>query len=173
MKTVTLYGTKAAGRVALVDDSDWELVSNYRWNVQEAIRVGARGNRHVAGPYAVTSMYPAGKIRTVLMHKLITGWPQTDHKNHDGLDNRRENLRAATHGQNMHNRRADIGACSSRYKGVTWHRQSGKWMARIQVDGQRLQLGMFDTELEAAVAYDAAARQAHGSFACANFSLTN
>jgi hypothetical protein len=171
--TVRLHGPKAAGRVALVDDGDYELVSNYRWYVKETEpRPGNRG----IGPYALTifkndplgRIAPDGRSHSLLMHKLITGWPKTDHHDHDGLNNQRYNLRPVTDQQNHFNRRGDIDT-SSRYKGVNWFKRKRKWRASIKVDGIAYRLGSFLSETEAATAYDAAAARKHGVYACLNF----
>jgi hypothetical protein len=162
MMTVPLRGAKAAGRVALVDDADYELVSPYRWWVLEERRPG----RKPYGPYAATSSGPGGA--PVLMHKMLTGWPRTDHVNHDGLDNQRPNLRPATQGQNMGNARPQAGR-TSQYKGVGWNRQCQKWQARIKVNYKGRHLGLFAAEEDAARAYDAAAVKEFGEFACLNF----
>jgi hypothetical protein len=100
------------------------------------------------------------------MHKLITGWPQTDHINHDGLDNRRGNLRPVTTIQNQQNRRPRAIA-SSKYKGVCRHRDR-KWLARICINGTQYHLGLFVTEEDAALAYNAAALEAFGEYAYLN-----
>jgi hypothetical protein len=163
MRTVTLCGTKAAGRVALVDDEDFELVSRHRWYVHETIRDG----RVTKGPYAFRQ---AGTKRTrrtnLFMHTLITGYALVDHRDHDGLNNQCENLRDATVVQNHANRLKQPGS-SSLYKGVSWHAHTGKWRSYISIDNRHRHLGLFITE--AAVAYDAAALNLHGEFALLNF----
>lgn len=164
MKTVPLHGKKAAGRVVLVDDEDYDLVMQYRWYVWEFKREGARTN----GPYAVTVVYGGGSQQSIFMHKLITGYPMTDHVDHDGLNNQRSNLRPATRPQNMHNRQAAIRG-ASRYKGVCWVKKRGHWRADIRKDGKKVYLGAFATEEAAARAYDDAARVIHGSYALLNF----
>ena len=136
----------------------------YRWNVKEETR---KGRPH--GPYAVAAYTVAGRMRIMYMHKLITGWPRTDHKNHNGLDNRRENLRPATHTQNQQNTRPRVIVGTSRYKGVCWSKRERKWRAVIKFAGVQRHLGYFADEEDAARAYDAAARKYHGEFACLNF----
>lgn len=74
-----------------------------------------------------------------------------DHINQDKLDNRIENLREATHSQNSRNKK---GRGRSKYRGVSWHSENDKWRARIKVNGKTIHLGLFDTEIEAAQAYD-------------------
>jgi hypothetical protein len=91
----------------------------------------------------------------------------TDHINHDGLDNRRSNLRPVTPAQSAANRRPQIGS-SSRYKGVQWSTRGRKWSAVINVAGRRRYLGLFVDEEEAALAYNAAVLEAYGDYAWLN-----
>jgi hypothetical protein len=166
MQTVQLYGKVAAGRVALVDDKDYELVMLYRWSV---IEVKQSGDRRPI-PYARAYVPAVGgqKRGSVTMHNLITGIIGVDHANGNSLDNRRSNLRAATQGENTGNKRKRLSA-SSQYKGVSWHKRTGRWRATIGAAGQRRHLGAFVSEIDAACAYDVAAREAYGEFACVNF----
>jgi hypothetical protein len=146
------------GLFALVDDSDLERVSGRKWWLTRAGRT----------TYALSRARGAdGRWHTITMHGLITGHPFVDHRNGDGLDNRRSNLRAATRTQNTQNSRAIRGK-SSRYKGVRWH-TNRKWQARIRVNGKPLHLGMFATEEDAARAYDKVARESFGEYAALNF----
>lgn len=145
------------GLVTLVDAADLPLVDR-RWS---------------AKPHGRT-VYAFARIdgHTVYLHRLLLGVTdrkvEVDHINHDGLDNRRSNLRVVTHGQNSTNRRAVSGA-SSRYKGVSWRPGIRKWHAQIALNGQKYHLGFFPDEAEAALAHDAAARELHGEFAFCNF----
>jgi hypothetical protein len=143
------------GEEILLDDADVPLVAGYRWAVH-----GRGRNR-----YAQSSRSGGG---TVYMHRLILDCEEADHVNGHGLDNRRANLRAATHSQNMANARIQEGR-SSRYKGVTWDRYRSCWVASITVDYRRRDLGHYDVEDDASRAYDAAAREAWGEFARLNF----
>jgi hypothetical protein len=113
------------------------------------------------------------------MHRVILAAPngvEVDHRSGDGLDNRRANLRLATHAQNHQNRTRKILGCTSRHKGV--HMHCGRWQARIAdgpvVDGhaKRRSLGHFDSEDAAGRAYDAAALVSFGEFASLNFPIT-
>ncbi len=158
MKTVSLHGAKAAGRVALVDDEDYGLVMQYRWRVWEF-------PERNQGPYAQAVVGTGRGAPNAYMHKLITGWPMTDHEDHDGLNNQRCNLRPATHGQNRANQ-LPIRRRISEFKGVT--PRYGRWAAQLG-NGRHVSLGVYDTEIAAALAYDAGARHYFGEFACLNF----
>jgi hypothetical protein len=164
MLTVTLHGRIAAGRTALIDDDDLELVGRYRWWVYECQRPLRRPN----GPYALTAWRRGGTYRRLFMHTLITGWPRTDHADHNGLNNQRSNLRPATMAQNKHNSRPVLGG-SSAFKGVYLYPSTGRWAAHIYIGNRRKFLGCFADEQDAARAYDAAALAAWGEFAYLNF----
>lgn len=91
-----------------------------------------------------------------------------DHINHNKLDNRRCNLRICTETQNNMNKCFDSRNTSG-YKGVSWHKSARKWFAYIRFNKQRLNIGFFDDPVEAAHAYDDAARIYHGEYAHLNF----
>lgn len=163
MKIIPLRGEKAAGRVALVDDEDWPVAAGLPWYALEQERKG-----RITGPYAFTPIRLSdGRQTSLYMHKLITGWPMTDHIDHDGLNNQRYNLRPATRAQNQQNQRLQPPA-SSRYKGVSRARGARKWRAAIGINGKHCYLGLFASEEEAAIAYNVAAIQAYGHYACLN-----
>jgi HNH endonuclease len=147
------------GQNTLVDAGDYQELARHKWNA------------HRSGGYAARqTSRTAGKIQTVYMHRQIFCTPAgvlTDHKNGDKRDNRRSNLRAATCSENMANRRRRSDG-TARFKGVRFDRRNGKWSAQIQWDGCRQYLGRFETEAEAAVAYNLAAVQMHGAFARIN-----
>lgn len=149
------------GKVALVDDADFDTVSRYRWFANEQ----KNGKCYAIGDVEGKRVY---------MHRLLMGFPpsQVDHANGDGLDNRRsENLRVATHGQNLVNTRLRPGRSgerTSQYKGVCRLRCSPNWIAQITVNNKVRYLGSFVEERDAALAYNRAALAAWGEFAQLN-----
>jgi len=149
------------GQFAIVDDEDYEYLSQWKWYAHKNPR----------GYYAVrASRTPPGRKR-VHLHREILNPPDgmdCDHINGDGLDNRRCNLRVCTRAENARNQQPQDGY-SSRFKGVTRIKQTGKWRVRVKVDGRSTHLGYFTDEIEAARAYDRAARELHGEFARTNF----
>ena len=106
------------------------------------------------------------------MHQIILEVPKgmvVDHINNDSMDNRSANLRPATKAQNSRNKKKSSRPCSSKYKGVCWHKKSLKWQAEVMFEKKRIHLGSFLNEVDAAKAYDEAAKKYHGEFACLNF----
>jgi AP2 domain len=99
------------------------------------------------------------------MHKLLTGYPKTDHRDGDGLNNQRYNLRETTDAQNG----ANTGPRTGRYKGVHRYEGQGLWRAQIQVNGIKNHIGVYSSEESAARAYDQAALAIWGEFARLNF----
>lgn len=145
------------GRIAVIDSADMALVTPFIWSL--------RHRNHT--DYAETR---TGN-RLLLMHRLIMAADDdhdVDHRDGNGLNNRRGNLRLATRSQNLCNRRRPANT-SSRFRGVCFDKQTGRWTAQIGRDGKCKRLGRFVTEEEAALAYDSAARQLHGEFATVNF----
>lgn len=153
---------KGSEFVILYDQADAEIVESRTWHIKACTSTPGLF-------YAYASFRkPGGKHSTVYMHALITGLRGPDHINHNGLDNRRCNLRPATAQQNGANSRPMRGT-SSVYKGVSWHKRDSRWGAQITSEGRTRYLGYFTDEIEAAKAYDRAARDVFGEFACLNF----
>jgi len=151
-------------RYAKVDSDDYYRLRKYEWFAQ-----GGAPNYYAVREVGTSKE----KRRTVIyLHKEIIDVPDgmlIDHINHDGMDNRKANLRQATYWQNMYNRRKCSVAKSSKYKGVCWKKQTRKWVARITFEKKQIHLGYFKNEIDAAKAYDAAAKKYHKEFACLNF----
>lgn len=142
------------GMEAIIDADDVGLVSGFNWTV---MRVGRTA-------YAKRNDTRGGTQKTVLLHRVIIGAAKTDcvdHRNGNGLDCRRENLRLASKPQNNRNTRMHrdnrIG-----FKGVCKH--FSRYSASIQVNGQKQYLGMFATAEDAHAAYCAASAIYHGEF---------
>lgn len=157
---IPLTGKRGAGLAALVDDEDAARVETRRWYL------GTDG-------YPTSHVVGTGKYgRHESLHRWLVGarpGDEVDHENRDKLDNRRPNLRHCTRSQNRANSIGQPGRRQlSRFKGVT--NLKGRWKAQTTVRGTHLNLGYFDTEEEAARAYDAAVREHFGPFARCNFS---
>ena len=104
------------------------------------------------------------------MHRVILKTPKgmdTDHRNGDGLDNRRCNLRICTKSQNSINRKMQSNNTSG-YRGVYWHKRDKKWLAHIKIDGKKINFGYCSTKEQAAEAYNEAAKKHYGEFARLN-----
>ena len=159
------------GKFALVDDKDFERVNQYKWHTY----YGGNGR-----------WYAAGRINgeKISMHRFILGLKKgggwiTDHIDDNGLNNQENNLRKCTAQQNRVNaRKSKKRVCSSKYLGVSYFAPDCKisneeipkikWSAAICINGKSKHLGYFNTEEQAALAYDLAAKEHFGEFARLN-----
>ena len=151
------------GQFALVDDADYEWLNQYKWY---ACKI--RGNFYAVRHSPVENR----KRHTILMSRQILGLNygdsrEADHRNHNTLDNRRNNIRICTHQQNMGNRKLTLNT-SSRFKGVTWDKAKNRWKAQICINGRQTYLGLFLSEKKAALAFNDVSKKYHGEFACLN-----
>ncbi len=150
------YVTLTKGYLAMIDTADTHFVAGWNW------RALVDGNT----VYAVRKDCSGPKQRSVKMHRIIMGNPEgleIDHKDGDGLNNRRNNLREATRSQNNHNQRRSKNNTSG-FKGVTWHKAGGKWQAQIMMDGRKRFLGLHATPEAAHTAYCKASAELHGEY---------
>lgn len=137
----------------MVDDKDYARLSKYTWRLEE-------------NGYARTKAYG----RQLLMHRMILGLCvgdgiKTDHKDTNKLNNQKNNLRVCTTRQNNRNSKSKGGI--SKYKGVSLTKH-GTWKSGIKKNYEYVYLGCFQTELEAAIAYNEAAKELFGEFAKLN-----
>ena len=152
----------SAGLVAKIDAADAHIVDNMTWTALK------RGRRTYAG-HLICS-----ENRWILMHRILVGLGpddrkiDVDHIDCDGLNNTRENLRTCTRSQNLMNMRKRESKCSTIYKGVCFDKARGKFLAYVNKDGKRKNIGRFDTEELACDARDKWAKEMHGEFANLN-----
>ena len=157
----------SVGRYALIDQEDYEKVSQKIWYYKQSRNTG----------YAVWRGCVGDRIITIWMHRYILGLTDSesteiDHKNLNGLDNRKDNLRVASPMQNRGNTNKRRDNKWSGYKGVTRNSLRGKttgWIAQITRRGKHVYLGSFRTPEQAARTYDEAAKEYFGEFARCNF----
>ena len=151
----------------LVDEADYEGLVQYNWH-------GRRSSKdHTTYAYAVVRVHDV--IKTISMHRMLldihdkgTGRKVVHHKNHDGLDNRTNNITACSQSQNA-SHKTPIIKSSSGFVGVYWNKNENKWKAGLKVEGRQIHLGYFDDKMEAVRVRDAAALKHRGEFAWLNF----
>lgn len=147
----------------LIDDEDFDLVSKYTWHAKLSYGTGDY--------YANATVYTNGKPRKLIMHRLIMGLDfydgkVVDHIDHDTLNNQKHNLRVCSYANNVRNMNLRKSN-SSGFKGVCKTKPSG-WKAYIRVNYKRINLGVFQSIIDAAKAYDAATLKYFGEFAATN-----
>ena len=147
------------GKIAIVDDDLYEMLITKKWHFFQS-------KRSKTG-YAARSYWQRGKCQQIFMHTEILGVIGIDHINGNGLDNRRENLRQANTAQNCRNR----GKISTKknFKGVFEDPKSKQFIAKVKMNRKNYYLGRFDSEIEAALTYDAKVKELFGEFARTNF----
>lgn len=151
------------GKYTIVDDADYEWLSQYNWQVDSdgyAVR-SARGEERSNGC----------KVRMARAIMKAPKGKQVDHINGDRLDNRRLNLRSCTNAENTRNG-SHHRTNTSGYKGVYWNKREKKWRAHIRANNIHIHLGYFKSVIEGAKAYDVAAKKYFGEFARLNFPKT-
>ncbi len=155
------------GKFALVDDDDYRELSKHRWHCD-----ARKGGIHYATRATPMSDPRWYRVSVLLMHREVMSPPENmdiDHKDGDGLNNQKGNLRICTRSRNLMNQRKRRSVCGngSKYKGV--YSKGNKWRVAIMAEGVTHQLGTYVCEKAAAREYDKLARLLHGEFACLNF----
>jgi hypothetical protein len=156
MKQIPLTQNK----FTLVDDEDFDFLNQWKWYLAHGYAVRTQNNY-------------GGKPKQIRMHRIILGTPDgldTDHKNRDRLDNRRENLRVCNRSQNVANTFVEKQNHTG-FKGVSWKTSNKKWVAQIRVNNVVKHLGLFDDIKKAIKSYDLAAKKYFGEFAVTNENL--
>ena len=146
------------GQYAIVYAVDYDWLMQRRWNAVKS-RMG----------YYVVAADGSGEyLHNVILNRKTDRLHHSDHRNRNGLDNRRCNLRPCTAQQNCFNRgvRSDN---TSGFKGVSWENAKNRWFVRIRKDGKDKYLGRYRTAEEGALVYDTAAIELFGEFAVLNF----
>lgn len=167
MKLIPLSTTgKHAGKYfAQVDDDMYPFLIHWKWSVVFAQDVDGLF-------YATRGGSINGKAISVRMHRFILGITdpkiEVDHKDHNGLNNQRQNLRYGSKSQNQSNYTSTKGS-TSKYLGISWCATYSRWVTQIRIDGKGKFIGAFKDEIEAAKAYDRVAKEKRGEWANLNF----
>jgi hypothetical protein len=151
------------GQEVIVDDEDFEWLNQWKWYAQKGGHTW----------YAVRCDRGGSALVSVLMHREILKAPKgfdVDHRDGNGLNNTRSNIRVCTHSQNMMNRGRQANK-TTKFKGVYKH--GNGWRAQLKKNGKNMHYGTYSTPDAAARAYDAAAKDEFGEFASPNFPDTD
>ena len=167
MKEIKITRQNGKEYTVIVDNEDYEELMKYKWYILKKTNtfyVQRHGKRYENGKY----------IREkILLHRQVLGATDSkifiDHINHNGLDNRKENLRIANPTQNQHNQKPHKTyrghSTSSKYKGVSWHKKLEKWQSQINIgNGKKKHLGYFHNEEDARDAYETKAKELQKEF---------
>ncbi len=156
MRRIKGYSPTYGNKYIYVSDEDYERVSKHHWTIEK-------------GANTYYAMRKANEKKIRLHNFILNPEPPlvVDHINHNGLDNRRENMRIVTKRQNEANRRKTAGR-KGRYKGVFFDTRLRKWVAYVNAEGRRKYLGKWKTAREAAIAFNEAALKYYGPTAWLN-----
>jgi len=149
------------GKEAIVDDEDYDELNKYKWCTDCTNGIW----------YAVRAKGKYPRRKQIKMHREIMNAPSdkcVDHINHDGLDNRRNNLRVCTHSENLRNCRMHKNNKSGLI-GVSWDKINKKWVAHISKNNKEIHIGNFDNKEDAGIAVDKKAKELFGEIVTINF----
>jgi hypothetical protein len=155
------------GYIFQIDQEDYDKIRNYPWYGYKSTYRLKNGEKKQCTKYIVAHISANERVN---LHKLIMNTPveiRIDHKNGDGLDNRKSNLRICTQSQNQMNKLKNCNNKSG-YKGVSWDKTRNKWRSFIMLAGKNKCLGRFNSPEQAALAYNRAATKHFGEFAKLN-----
>lgn len=144
------------GGVALVDDEDFEKLSSYKWHRHDERTL----------QYVRVALYGSGKQQILLMHRVVMNAPtgvDVDHRDGDGLNNQKYNLRLCTDQQNSMNLKL-FRTSTSGHKGVSWNKQFKKWEAYIWFHRKKIRLGEYKEKSDAIAARENAEKELYGNW---------
>ena len=171
----------------LIITEEWRSIDGYiNYHVSNIGRVRNSDTGRILKPrirgknhdYQAVALYKDGKQNNCSIHRLVAiefipnleNKPQVDHIDMDKFNNSVNNLRWVNNSENGMNHKKNTNIITtSQYKGVSYHKPSGKWITSIGFNNSRKHIGLYATEIEAAKAYDVKARELHNEFACLNF----
>ena len=153
------YGAKRV----VIDNEDKATANKYNWH----LKYDAKSGKY----YVATKKTENGKRKLYLLHRVLTNADDgyvVDHINGNTLDNRKENLRVCLQKDNVKNVGKRKDGLTSKYKGVCYRDKFKKYVAQISINKKIIHLGLFETELDAALVYNGAAKLLHGEYAWTN-----
>lgn len=159
---ILLESSKFGNKECIIDTEDYDKIKKFRWYILHNIK----GHSF----YAITNIYKNKKRLGLLLHRVIMSPPKEvliDHVNHNGLDNRKNNLRLCTHQENSRNCKK-YKSNKNIFKGVRQRNELKKWQARLKFNDKTIHLGSFDDPIQAAKAYNEKAKELFGEFSCLN-----
>jgi len=162
-KFIKLNSVKYPGLECIVDDEDYDELIKYNWHPKIYLKDNV----------CYAAMWNHG--HPITMHIFIMKYHEhninnqdIDHKDHNGLNNKKENIRLCSHSTNQQNARKTGKQTSSKFKGVYFHSKRMKYHAKIRLNRKVFFIGSFDNEIEAALAYNQKAIEMFGNFVCLN-----
>ena len=161
IRKLKLHGKTGEGKFAIVDIEDFEKLNQFRWYMDK--------NNYVHRSQHISGSGKNRKKKTISLHRYLINPPKgkiIDHADRNPLNNLKSNLRICTRSQNEANSPGRGG--TSEYKGVSWDREKLKWLAGIKHQYERIYIGVFKNEIDAAKAYNKKAKELFGEFACLN-----